>query len=413
MKSIFLFLLIVEMKIIVAALLALACAFGAYQFAVQRTFVNPYPIVCDFVAQKIYLSEEKLKDWLKVCHSRSHLVSPYSAKKMILQDMNNVFELLKVSHLEIYDANEVKNIWKGESTETGLEGDFVESEFVVFKVHQGSPSEKAGFKKGDIVESINGGQPSPWTAASDIGLYRVRRGDKTLELKMKAGTFQRDDSPTFERRGSQLVIRVPSFRSEFFDDKGLKKISTNLLGAKIAVIDLRGNAGGNFVAGLRFLSILMCEPQEIGSLVKPKALDASEALLPDDLQDEHQLAVLERHHRVILKTYHKGECFRGALKVLVDGKSSSVAEMVTLALREFRHAVIAGAPTRGELLVGVWYPMDEVSPGVQISIPEAYYESAQGRRIEGQGVSVTKTLYYKLPQMRSGIDSWIEEILSL
>lgn len=400
------------MKIVVAAFLALACAFGAYQFAVQRTFVNPYPIVCDFVAQKIYLPDEKLKDWLKICHGRSHLVSPYSAKKLILQDMNNVFELLKVSHLEIYDANEVKNIWKGESTETGLEGDFVESEFVIFKIHPGSPSEKAGFKKGDIVESINGGQPSPWTAASDVGLYRIHRGDKNLELKMQAGSFHRDDSPTFERRGSKLVIRVPSFRSDFFDDKGLQKISTNLIGVKTAVVDLRGNAGGNFVAGLRFLSVLMCEPQEIGSLIKPKMLDTSEAFLPDDLQDENQLTVLEKHHRVILKTYKKEGCFKGAVKVIVDGKAASVAEMVTLALKELRHAAVAGAPTRGELLVGVWYPMDEVSPGVQISIPEAYYESARGHRIEGKGVSVTKTLYYKLPQMQAGIDSWVEEILS-
>ncbi len=399
-------------KIVLATILALTCATGAFFFAMQKSFVNPYPLVCSFVAEKIYLSDDKISEWKKTCLRRSRLVTPYSPKKLIIQDLNNVFELLKVSHLEIYDAKEVQNIWQGESTDTGLEGDFVESELIIFKVHAKSPAEKAGFKKGDIVKSLNGEQPSSWTVASESGKYEVQRGKENLTLEIKPGTFQRDDNLTLEkRRGQVVILKVPSFRADFYSDEKMKSLAQELRGSKLVVVDLRGNAGGNFVAGLRLLSQFICEPAVIGSLVKPRFAQDLAADLPNDLQDEHQLEILGTHKIVRLKTFKQEGCFTGPVKVLIDGKSSSVSEMVAQALKEFRKSHLAGAPSRGQLLVGVWYPLDEIGPGVQISIPEAYYESAQGQRIEGKGVSVDRILYYRLPQMQSGIDSWVEEML--
>ncbi|MGE5086931.1 MAG: S41 family peptidase, partial [Bacillota bacterium] len=112
-------------------------------------------------------------------------------------------------------------------------------------------------------------------------------------------------------------------------------------------------------------------------------------------------------------TFAKNSCYRGPVKVLVDGKSSSVAEMVAQALKEFRKSPIWGAPSRGQLLVGVWYPLNELGPGVQISIPEAFYTSAKGHAIEGQGVQLDKILYYSLAEMQMGIDSWVKGSLDL
>lgn len=399
-------------KKIFAFFLALACAWGAYEFAVQRTFVNTYSSVCDFVAEKIYLSYDKVKDWKQLCLRRSRLVTPYSPKKVILQDLNNTFDMLKVSHLEIFDANEVQDIWQGRSTETGIDGDFVESQFVVFNVQSKSPAEKAGIQKGDIIISLNDQQPSSWTAASETGLYQIQRQDEKFAVEVKQGSFQRDDSPVLHRRENQVaVLRVPSFRSEFFSSEKIKALGESLRSSRMVVVDLRGNAGGNFVAGLRFLSLFICEPKQVGTLVRPHNLANNQVQLPDDLADEHQLEIMGSHRRVVLKTFKSDICVKGRLKVLIDGKSSSVAELVSQALREIRKSPVIGAPSRGQLLVGVWYPMDEVAPGVQISIPEAYYESALGNRIEGQGVQVDRILDYRLPQMQSGIDSWVEDSL--
>lgn len=402
------------LRITAALIFVCACAYGAFHFAIERSFENPYPGVCDFVAEKIYLSGKEIKNWKQLCHRRSHLVTPYSERELILKDINNVLALLKVSHLEIYDSSQVKNIWQGENKETGLTGEFIDSELVVFKVQPHSPAEEMGIKKGDIIVSINGEQPSSWTISSESGDYQIHRGTEEFTVKIQATTLQRDESiQVFKVGNNSRLIEVPSFRAEFFKDEKLKEVQKTLQGASSVVVDLRGNSGGNFVSGLRFLSLFICEPTVIGKLEKPKLKKGARGELPNDLRDEKQLAVLENNRETLLKTFAKDSCYRGSVRVLVDGKSSSVAEMVAQALKEFRKSPVRGSPSRGQLLVGVWYPMDELGQGVQISIPEALYTSAKGHCIEGEGVQLDKVLYYSLPEMQMGIDSWVKGSLDL
>nr|BFD62357.1 hypothetical protein BdHM001_10380 [Bdellovibrio sp. HM001]BFD67739.1 hypothetical protein HAGR004_27610 [Bdellovibrio sp. HAGR004] len=395
-----------------AILLALGCAYAAYHFTLKKSFVNPYPVLCDLVSQKIFLDDAKIKNWKKTCHRRSRLVTPYSQKKLIIKDMNNVLALLKVSHLEVYDSKEVASIWRGESLETGIESQFVDGELVIFKVHPNSPAEALGLRRGDIIQTINAEQPNPWDAQTEPGSYLILRKDKEFSVKMKPRSIIRSEEMTLEARApGQAVLKVPSFRAAFFADEKMQKLEADLRSFKRVVVDLRGNAGGNFVAGLRFLSLFLCRPELVGSLERPRVTVKSSAELPNELDDQAQLAVLDAHSEVLLKTFARTNCYEGDVRVLVDGKSSSVAEMVAQALKEFRKAPLLGSPSRGQLLVGVWYPLDEVAPGVQVSIPEAVYLSQKKHRIEGQGVELDRVLYYHLPEMQAGIDSWEKKAL--
>lgn len=399
-------------RIFFATLLALGCAYTAYHFTLQKGFVNPYPAFCDLVSQKIFLDDAKIKNWKKTCQRRSRLVTPYSQKKLIIKDMNNVLALLKVSHLEVYDSKEVASIWRGESLETGIESQFVDGELVIFKVHPNSPAEDLGLRRGDIIQTINAEQPNPWDAQTEQGSYLILRKDKEFSVKIKPRAIIRSEEMTLESKApGQGILKVPSFRAAFFADEKLQKIEADLLSLKKVVVDLRGNAGGNFVAGLRFLSLFLCKPELVGTLERPRVVVKSSAEFPNDLNDQAQLAVLDTHSEVLLKTYAQENCFRGDVRVLVDGKSSSVAEMVAQALKEFKKAPLLGSPSRGQLLVGVWYPLDDVAPGVQISIPEAVYLSQKKYRIEGQGVELDRVLYYHLPEMQAGIDSWEKKAL--
>lgn len=399
-------------RIVLALILAISCAYAAFHFTLEKGFVNPYPVMCELVAQKIYLDDAEIKNWKRLCQRRARLVTPYSSRKLILKDMNNALALLKVSHLEVYDSSEVASIWRGQSLETGIESQFVEGELVVFRIHPGSPADRAGLRKGDIIQSINADQPNPWEAQSQSGSYLILRGEREFSVKLKPAEIQRHEEMSIERiNGVQAVLQVPSFRAAFFEPGKLEKIAKDLEGVTSLVVDLRGNAGGNFVAGLRFLSLFLCEPQTVGILQKPRFPESLSAELPNDLRDEEQLAVLDTHREVVLRTYASDPCFKGSVKVLVDGKSSSVAEMVAQALKEFRKAPLWGSPSRGQLLVGVWYPLEEAGPGVQISIPEAVYLSSQEHRIEGVGVQLDRVLYYNLPEMQAGIDSWVRRAL--
>lgn len=388
------------------------CAGTAYQLAVQRGFFNPYPVVCELVAEKIFLSTSEIKKWKSTCLRRSLLVKVDSPKPLIFQDINNVLGLLNVSHLELYDSTLVKTIWHGESKETGIESEFVDGELVVFKIHPQSPASDAGIRTGDIVVSINGEQPNPWEVQSTSGTFLVKRSSGLVTIELETREIVRDEKPSFSKINAQTaLIKIPSFRAQFFEYGDIQSWSQTLLSSKQAIVDLRGNAGGNFVAGLRFLSLFMCDPNEVGRLLRPRVVNAQSAFLPDDLHDESQLAVLEKSAEVLLRTYENKTCYKGQVRVLVDGKTASVAEMVAQALKEFRQALVMGTPTRGQLLVGVWYPLEELGPGVQISIPEAVYLSHQKHKIEGQGVELDKLLYYDLGEMQAGVDSWVQSAL--
>ncbi|AHI05360.1 carboxy-terminal processing protease [Bdellovibrio bacteriovorus W] len=402
------------MKNILAAflLLSIMVFVGLRLSKPSAHFQNPYPVFCDFVAEKIFISDEELTSWKKTCHSRSRLVTEKSPPELLIKDMNNVLGILGVSHLEIFAPQEVKSIWKGENSETGIEAQFVDSELIVFKVHPASPAADAGIKKGDIVRSINGEQPNPWDVRTQTGIYEVVQGGVLTDIYLKARSIVRAEGISVQRFNDQSAqLAVPSFRSSYFDEKNLDRLREDLKKYKKIVVDLRGNAGGNFVAGLRFLSLFMCESQEVGKLIKPKFPEEVSAELPNTLQDTEQLKVLDVSKEVVLRTYQNSNCYKGIVRVLVDGRTASVAELVAQALKDYRQATVEGAPSRGHLLVGVWYPMPEVGQGVEISIPEAVYETTLGRRIEHHGVEVDRVLYYDIAEMQAGIDSWVKNAL--
>lgn len=401
------------MKRFLAILLATCSLFMSYHFAIQKSFINPYPLVCGLVSQKIFLDDDHLKKWKNICNSRSRLVTPYFSRNSFLQDANNVLGLLHVSHLEVYDSSQVKSIWQGESLETGIESEFVDSELVIFKVHPNSPADTQGLKKGDVIKSINNEQPNPWEAQTVSGYFLVERGSTKKSFNIKPGAVVRSEEIEFEKiHDRAAIVHIPSFRAAFFSSEKLQNLEKNIQGINRLIVDLRGNVGGDFVAGLRFLSLMMCSPEEVGRLIRPRAENNLITELPDDLREETQLGHFQKNHEVILKTFKATICYRGHIVVLVDGKTASVAELVAQALKEFRHASLMGTPSRGQLLVGVWYPLQEVGPGVEISIPEAFYLSHGKRRIEGQGVELDKILYYNLSEMQAGIDSWVKMALS-
>lgn len=385
---------------------------GGYWFSSRENFSNPYPVMCKLVSEKIYLTDDVVRNWRSTCLRRSHLVESSSPKNLVIKDMNNMLATLKVSHLEVHDPQDVRAIWQGERLENGIESEFIDSELVIFKVHAESPAAKAGLRFGDVIKSINGEQPNPWEANSEKGKYTISRGIEIFEKELTPTTIKREEGiKTSFPNSKSVYIKVPSFRAEFFTTEKINVLKQDLQNKNHAVLDLRGNLGGNFVAGLRLASLFLCEPTSLGYLQKPRSKETVTQILPDNLEDSVQIEILEKAGRVELKTAKNEKCFKGHLKILVDGKSASVAELIAQSLKEVAKAQVIGAPTSGQMLVGLWYAFDELSPGVQISIPEAVYISPRNYQIEGVGVQLDKNLTYDLGEMQAGIDSWVKNAL--
>lgn len=387
-------------------------AFGVW--VVKRAKTNAYAQVCHFVSDHIYLAGESVRNWSQTCLKRSELVQQDTAPSSIIKDLNDQFSILHTSHLVIYDAEETKKVWTGESLETGIESQYVDGELVIFKVHRESPAEHAGLRMGDVVYQINGELGTPDLAEKSSGRYLILRNKKISEYKIEAKEIKREEEPRLERisdRTARLI--VPSFRAEYFEKESWRKTVSDLKKYQKIIVDLRGNLGGNFVAGLRFLSPFMCGSQDIGYLWKPKSKLKKEATLPDDLNDEHQVEILDQSFLVRLLTFEDYDCLTAAVAVLVDSSSASTSEMVAQALKDYVGAKIFGSASAGQLLVGVWYPVPEISQGVKISIPEAIYQTRRGHKIEGPGVQVDRVLYYHLGELQNGEDSWVKTAVQL
>jgi carboxyl-terminal processing protease len=329
----------------------------------------------------------------------------------------------------MYTPTEATKLWTGESKATGINAFYVQGELVVRKVHSASPAQKAGVRFGDIIKSVNGAEGNPEDVENESGSYVIERRGQSLKVEIKPASFIADEGPQLERPAQGIVVlRVPSFRAEYFAEGAWKKTVTSLTTAREIIIDLRGNLGGNFVAGLRFLSPFLCEPSKVGYLIRPpsrsstpasaesSAMESSESLaekiLPDELDDEVQIDIVNQTRRVKLATFAGYPCVgaKAQMDVLVDAGTASTAEMVAQALKDFRHAGVRGAKSAGQLLVGLWYPAPEVGDGVKISIPEAVYETSSGHRIEGPGVKLDEVLYYHLEDFQNGEDSWIKTV---
>jgi carboxyl-terminal processing protease len=392
----------------------MACLALGVMVVKKNPTVNAYAQICYFVSEHIYLSHDEVKSWTRSCLQRAKLVKKETTVGTVIQDLNSQFSNLNTSHLSIYNAEESRKVWRGESKETGIESQFIDGELVIVRVHKDSPAEKAGLRMGDVIYRVNNELGDPSVVESSSGKYLIQRQKKITEYKIEAQEMFRDEVPELIPQSNQTVVfKVPSFRAEFFEKEKWRHQVAELKKYKKIIIDLRGNLGGNFVAGLRFLSPFMCSPQDIGYLWKPKSKLKKEMVLPDDLNDETQLEVLDQSFLVKLWTFEDYECLTATVAVLVDSGSASTAEMVAQALKDYIGAKIFGSASAGQLLVGVWYPVPELAEGVRISVPEAVYQTRRGHKIEGPGVQVDRVLYYHLNEMENGEDSWVKHAVQL
>ena len=392
----------------------LSAALIGYAISERGNNANVYERLCYFVNDHIYLGDDIMKPWLKGCLQHAKLVQSKTTSDAIIQDLNEQFGNLKTSHLVLYNSQEAQKVWQGQSTETGIEAGYVEGELVIFKVHKNSPAEYAGLRMGDIIFQINNEPGTPQQAESESGVYRILRNQKVTEYKIQAKEIKRDEEPQLIRfTDKTAVFKIPSFRAEFFEKEPWLKQVHELKNYQKIIVDLRGNLGGNFVAGLRFLSPFMCSPQDIGYLWKPKSKLKKESSLPDDLDDENQIDILDHSFLVKLWTFEEYDCIAASVAVLVDSDTASTAEMVAQALKDYMGAKVFGSASSGQLLVGVWYPVPELGKGVKISIPEAVYQTNRGHKIEGPGVQVDKVLYYHLSELQNGEDSWLKRAVQM
>ncbi len=369
---------------------------------------NPIFQTCQFVYIRIVPVNKNLKDWLQECSRQ--------ARKLYFENVpldrqlkigNAILDELKISHLELFSQKESEAIWTDTDLENGVEARFLDGELVITRVYPKSQGQKKGLQRGDRIALEKNETLSTYELNRWKGPLKIIRKSKMfqVELKPEELSIQRDMNVT-NTQGFK-VLSIESFKSQYFSDAKLKKIKSELKKTDRVIVDLRGNNGGNFVAGLRLLSIFMRQSTIVGYM-KKNHNQGRIGFFEDNLEDEYQIDTLGKFDSVALKTFDNKNCFPKPEAILIDAYSKSTSEWVALAFREIQSVPIYGSTSAGELLVGIWYDISHIwGHVVKLSIPEAYYESKKGFQIEAQGVNADTTLYPARTDYERGLDSEI------
>ncbi len=367
--------------------------------------------ICELVAERFYEDSQQLQDWGQSCiHEQARRMPLWTSRRDFLRRAQQSLDSLGVSHLNIYSPPERRRLWQGEASETGIRARFVEGELVIYKLLSGSPAEAAGLQVGDRLLQLNS-RPvySSWQAETHPGLYRIQRGKDLHDIQVEVAELKVDDSPYLVSLDSQAaVLRISSFRSEYFKRQDWLNLVEQLGSYSKLVIDIRGNLGGNFVAMLRALSPFFCEGTEVGSIRQPRWPETQQAWsLKDSLDEFEQLDQLSLHSVIFLKTFSDYGCFKGPVTVLMDSETKSVAEIFAQSFYLRNLSRVWGVSTAGDVILSVWYGLHRLGPGYSLSIPEALFETPEALRLEGRGVWPQRMLFYELAEALQGQDSWV------
>lgn len=399
------------MKLIITAILFLFSLSLGFWIPSYLSFKNTYAELCHFVSERIYHPEDEIRKWKALCLRRSQLYHPWSSKDDLVKDIRQVLAVLKVSHLELYLPKEVSEVWEGKVEKTGLISQFVDGELIIQKIHEGSPAEALEIQIGDVILSLDEENPDPLTVLHQGGVLEIQRVGK---VEIKPAAYRQNQSPKIKRLNDKWVlIEVPQFSDNDYAESKInwaQSFSDLIRPQDQIILDLRGNLGGTFYAGMHFLSLFLCEPTQIGKLTT-KNPQAS-ALFPLSPQMADQIQTLMEVGELILETPRSQVCLKNKIQILINQETASMAEIVSVVLKEQRQAFLHGTSTAGETTIGFWYDYDEIVPGAQLTIPEARFISKQSRDLEGQGLAPDYRLFDKAEHWKLGKDSLIYQIIN-
>ncbi len=345
----------------------------------------------DFVVK---INDDELKE-CKSIYSRS------SSFKTWKTNTNSWFKRWRWSHLAVYSPLESNEIWNSKVEHIGVKLKYFKGKYLVYRAHPDSV-----FKRGDVFIKVNREKNlSHHRILYSGGDYVIERKGKVKSFKVKVQKYTWNDKVKVVGN----IIRVLSFRGEFFDNKAILDVmnrASKIKDDKI-YIDLRDNYGGNIAAGLRFLSMFLCKETVVGEFTIPSKKGLGRSDYPLSVKQSVQVAHLKKHGKVFLRVPKTNYCISKKIFVLVNSLTSSTAELVAQAFIDTNRGRVIGEKTSGKMVLSSWEQVSNFPKGFYFSYPYALYKSLSGAYIEEKGVfpDIYKTYSFDLERM--GKDSFI------
>lgn len=297
-----------------------------------------------------------------------------SREKMIAGAANGMLDTLDDPYARYYTAEEYEEylaaingeyygigLLVGQPNETGSE---------VLEVYQGSTSESAGIKVGDIITAVNGTSVANMdqddlralidAKKADGVQLSILRGSETLDITVTGGniTVKHVDSALFNDRTGYIYVSMFTGNCADEFENAIKDLKSRNM--KSLVIDLRNNPGGSLDIVVRVGEILLGKGMRIVSVG------------PTDSTEE--------------TVYNgKGSAIGVPVAVIVNENSASASEILAAAIQENEIGVVVGINTYGKGVVQTTSYIESTGGWLKITT-DAYY-TPNGNNINGVGIS--------------------------
>jgi carboxyl-terminal processing protease len=249
---------------------------------------------------------------------------------------------------------------------------------LVQDVFQGSPAEKAGLARGDVIVEVGSTSLANRSADFSASLIKGRAGTR-VTLTVVRGTHRRiitvrranlvvpvAGSKILDYKGSKLgYVELTSFTAGSGDEVRGQVQQVLHRGARALILDLRENGGG-----------LLNEAVNVASIFIPDGTIVS----TDGRAQPRQVYLAKPSLTVAPKI---------PMVVLVDSGTASAAEIVTGALQDRGRAKVVGTHTYGK---GVFQEIEPLANGGALDFTVGEYFTPSGRNLGGGGVKQGKGL---------------------
>lgn len=261
-------------------------------------------------------------------------------------------------------------------------------DYVILKVTEGGPADRAGIQVGDCILAING-DPVAGKSLTEISDIIKNMGDEAFTMELSRNGERYEVTMVTEEVKTQRVryvlmdsniayIQITAFYADCSTafPKAIRQAEQD--GAKALILDLRGNLGGD-------LNEMMAVANEL--------LDSKLVLTiknGDGTENTHKTSA---------------GAIDWPMAVLVNGNSASASEALTGALQDYGRATVIGEPTFGKGIVQTTYHLSESDGWIKMTTG-AYY-TPNGRSIHGVGLK--PDILVSLPE---GVDGSAPEYIA-
>ncbi len=255
----------------------------------------------------------------------------------------------------------------------GVQVEEVDGRIVVVAPIAGTPGERAGILRGDVLVGVDGADVRGLKLEEFIGKLRGKPGS-SVTVGIERGLPPRE----IEFKLKREIIQVESVRDAKLLDDGVGyvrvtmfaektgaefKAAVNKLreeGARALVIDLRNNPGGLLTAAVE--------------VVEPFFPRGELVVYTQGRKEDDRLELLSKNG---------DDPWRVPIAVLVNGGSASAAEIVAGTLKDTRRAVLVGEKTFGKGSVQTIFPIKGRSA---LRLTTARYFTPSGVTIHEKGI---------------------------